>query len=131
MDIADSRGDGRSAGTLELEGGGVATSGRDTRRFGPGGRLHHLIDPSSGASAVAGPLSVTVVAASATEAEAHATALAISDLGEARDQLAGRPDLSALMIPQHGEPIVIGPLPLVQERPRARFIITSQEGRFQ
>ena len=25
--------------------GGVATSGRDTRRFGPGGRLHHLIDP--------------------------------------------------------------------------------------
>ena len=47
VDIADPRAPGRSAGTLELEGGGVATSGRDTRRFGPGGRLHHLIDPAT------------------------------------------------------------------------------------
>ena len=50
VDIADSRGHGHPVGTLELEGGGVATSGRDTRRFGPGGRLHHLIDPTTGRS---------------------------------------------------------------------------------
>ena len=68
--------------TLALASGGVATSGRDTRRFGPGGRLHHLIDPATGAPAVAGPLSVTVVAASATEAEAYATALAVSDVDD-------------------------------------------------
>ena len=98
--------------------GGVATSGRDTRRFGPGRRLHHLIDPATGAPAAAGPLSVTVVAASATEAEAHATALAIATVDEARDQLASRPDLAALLIPQLGEPIAIGPLPLARERPR-------------
>ena len=51
VDIADSRGHAHPVGTLELEGGGVATSGRDTRRFGPGGRLHHLIDPDTGAPA--------------------------------------------------------------------------------
>lgn len=131
VDIADPRGHRPPLGTLELEGGGVATSGRDTRRFGPGGRLHHLIDPATGVPAAAGPLSVTVVAATATEAEAYATALAVSNIVEARNQLAGRPDLSALMIPQHGEPIVIGCLPLVQERPRVRVIITTQGGRFQ
>ena len=120
-----------TVGTLELDGGGVATSGRDTRRFGPGGRLHHLIDPATGVPADAGPLSVTVVAPTATEAEAHATALAVADLDQTRDQLAERPDLSALLIPQQGEPIVIGRLPLVRPRPRARFIVTTQGGRFQ
>jgi FAD:protein FMN transferase len=131
VDIADPRAPGRMAGTLELENGGVATSGRDTRRFGPGGRLHHLIDPATGSPAVAGPLSVTVVAASATAAEAHATALAVTDVDEARDQLGSRPDLGALLIPHSGEPIVIGRLPLAPERPHARFVISNQTGRFQ
>jgi FAD:protein FMN transferase len=128
VDIADPRAPGRSAGRLELEGGGVATSGRDTRRFGPGGRLHHLIDPATGVPAVAGPLSVTVVAASAAEAEAHATALAVTDVDGARDQLASRPDLGALLIPHSGAPIVIGRLPLVRERPRPR-LLTTETGR--
>ena len=45
-----------------LDGGGVATSGRDRRRFGPGGSLHHLIDPATGEPRPrAGPLAVTVV----------------------------------------------------------------------
>ena len=35
VDIADPRAPARVAGTLELTSGGVATSGRDTRRFGP------------------------------------------------------------------------------------------------
>ena len=41
----------------------------------PASELHHLIDPATGEPAAAGPLAVTVVAASATEAEAYATAL--------------------------------------------------------
>jgi thiamine biosynthesis lipoprotein len=131
VDIADSRGNAGPVGTLELEGGGVATSGRNTRRFGPGGRLHHLIDPATGVPASAGPISVTVVAPTATEAEAHATAFAVSDIEQARDQLAGRPDLSALVIPQRGEPIVIGALPIVRRRPRARFMVTARGGQFQ
>ena len=74
-------GDPRSpqvAGIVEVDDGAVATSGRTARRFGPGRTLHHLIDPRTGAPAVAGPLSVTVVAQDAAWAEAHATALAIS-----------------------------------------------------
>ncbi len=129
VDIADSRAPGRIVGTLELHGGGVATSGRDTRRFGPGGRLHHLIDPATGSPADTGPLSVTVVAPSASQAEAQATALAVTDLDGARAQLANRPDLSALLILEAGEPIAIGCLPLVPERPRAQFVVTTQGGR--
>jgi thiamine biosynthesis lipoprotein len=128
VDIADPRREHRVAGTLELAGGGVATSGRDTRRFGPGNRLHHLIDPATGLPAVAGPLSVTVVAPSATEAEAHATALAVTDVALARARFASHPDLAAFLIPELGEPVTIGRLPLVPER---RFVITMQGGRFQ
>ncbi|HEX6664616.1 MAG TPA: FAD:protein FMN transferase, partial [Gaiellaceae bacterium] len=130
VDIADPRGPDRVAGTLELTSGGVATSGRDTRRFGPRQRLHHLIDPATGAPAVAGPLSVTVVAASATEAEAYATALAIVDVEDARDQLASRPDVAALLIPLLGEPISIGRVPIARERPRAPLVVNTQAGRF-
>ena len=43
--VADPRRPGATAGVLVLDSGGVATSGRDVRRFGPGGSLHHLIDP--------------------------------------------------------------------------------------
>lgn len=61
--------------TLELSRGGMATSGRDRRRWLRGGReLHHLIDPSTGLPAE-GPLErVTVVADSAAEAEVLAKA---------------------------------------------------------
>jgi len=131
VDIADSRTMGRLAGTLVLSGGGVATSGRDARRFGPGGRLHHLIDPATGLPADAGPLSVTVVAPTATEAEAHATALAVADVDVARAHLVLRPHLSALLIPHEGEPIIVGALPLAPERARVEFVITTQGGRFQ
>jgi len=131
IDIADPRAATRIAGTLQLTNGGVATSGRDARKFGRNGELHHLIDPRTGTPAAAGPLAVTVVAANATEAEAHATALAVTDVDEARDYLAARPGIAALLIPQvEEEPIAMGSLPLVQEQPRARFVITTEAGRF-
>ena len=129
VDVADARTPGRRAGTLELRTGGVATSGRDTRRFGPGRELHHLIDPQTGRPAVAGPLAVTVVAAGATEAEAHATALAIADVDEVRSYLATRPALAALYIPHVGEPIVLGRLPFIRERAAVRVLVTPQPGR--
>ena len=81
--IADPRSDGATLGVLRLEQGGVATSGRNARRFGPSGSLHHLIDPGTGAPASRGPLAVTVVAPDPAEAEGHATALGISSLAEA------------------------------------------------
>ena len=76
-----------------------------------------------------GPLAVTVVAPSATEAEVHATALAVTDVDDAHDYLGARPDVAALLIPQSGEPIAIGRPPLVRERPRTRLVVTMQRGR--
>jgi thiamine biosynthesis lipoprotein len=125
VDIADPRTAGRVLGTLELRGGGIATSGRDARRFGPGRLLHHLIDPRTGTPASSGPLAVTVVAPSAAEAEIHATALAVMDSEEAYAHLASRPDLGALLVPDFGDPVAIGHLPLAREPRRVRFTVNA------
>ncbi len=116
--IADPRRPGTTLGTLDLRDGGVATSGRDTRRFGPGRTLHHLIDPAIGAPARSGPLAVTVLAPSPPDAEAHATALAITPLAEAAAYLEARPHLGALLVPDEGEPLVLGRLRLLAEAAR-------------
>jgi FAD:protein FMN transferase len=111
--IADPRPAGaRPLGTLELRWGAVATSGRDRRRFGPEGSLHHLIDPETGAPAAGGPLAVTVVAFEGAEAEAHATALAVTPVEEAAGYVERRPHLSALLVPDGGDPVALGSLPL-------------------
>ena len=99
---------GRSLGTIRLAAGGVATSGPARRRFGPAGALHHLIDPATGASADHGPLAVTVVAADPVDADAHATALAIST--DADDYLRARPGLGALVVAGLDPPRSLGAL---------------------
>ena len=81
--VADPRRAGETLAGLALDSGGIATSGRDARRFGPARSLHHLIDPETGESALAGPLTVTVVAPDPVAAEVHATMLAIAGPGEA------------------------------------------------
>ena len=111
--VADPTGRRPSLGTVLIDEGAVATSGRNARRFGPGRSLHHLIDPATGAPASAGPLAVTVVAPDATNAEGHATALAVSTLAQARAHLAGRPDVAALYVEPSGDTHAIGALPLV------------------
>lgn len=113
--VADARRPGETLALLALAAGGIATSGRDARRFGPGGSLHHLIDPETGEPALPGPLTVTVVAADAAEAEAHATALAISSLEEAEAHVAAHPSISALYVPQYGPAIPLGRLPLAPQ----------------
>ncbi len=56
--------------TLGLTEGGVATSGRDRRRWRRGGKeLHHLIDPRTGAPAETDLLRVTAVGDDAVAAE--------------------------------------------------------------
>jgi thiamine biosynthesis lipoprotein len=113
--VADPR--GGSAGTIVVHGGGgIATSGRDVRRFGPERTLHHLIDPATGAPAEPGPLAVTVVAARAAEAESQSTALAISTLADARAHVAATPGIGALWIAEHGAPVPLGSLPLAGSR---------------
>jgi FAD:protein FMN transferase len=109
--IADPRSAGATLGTLRLNDGAIATSGRDRRRFGPGRSLHHLIDPVTGAPAERGPLAVTVVAGDPSEAEALGTAFAISELEDVR-RLADERGVAALYIPAIGAPVEIGELPL-------------------
>jgi thiamine biosynthesis lipoprotein len=129
VDIADPHTEKRVVETVELRGGGVATSGCETRRFGPGRRLHHLIDPRTGLPAACHSLAVTVVAGSATQAEAHATALALGDLAAARAYLVSRPNLGVLWIPRSGEPIVLGRLPVAPRFRRRQLAITISGGR--
>lgn len=116
IDVMDPRTPGVVAARLLLSGGGVATSGRDIRRFGPGRSLHHLIDPSTGAPAQPGPLAVTVVAPDAAEAEAHATALAIASPDDAAAHVASSPHISALVVPHTGDPVALGALPVARTR---------------
>lgn len=119
--IADPRNPGASLATLQLNDGGIATSGRDRRRFGPARSLHHLIDPETGSPAVRGPLAVTVVARDASEAEALGTAFGISELDDVRRLAQGR-DVAALYIPAAGNPVEVGTLPLA---PRYRIEIAA------
>jgi thiamine biosynthesis lipoprotein len=114
--VADPRRAGETLAVLALDAGGVATSGRDARRFGPAGSLHHLIDPETGESALCGPLTVTVVAPDPAEAEVHATTLAIAGLSEAEAHVAARPQLSGLYVPHTGPAFPLGRLPVVTER---------------
>ena len=114
--VADPRRAGETLAVLALDAGGVATSGRDARRFGPARSLHHLIDPETGASALGGPLTVTVVAPDPVEAEVQATTLAIAGPGEAEAHVSARPELSALYVPHTGPAVPFGPLPLVSRR---------------
>lgn len=109
--VADPRSPGAFLATLRLNDGGVATSGRDRRRFGPGRSLHHLIDPETGTPAVRGPLAVTVVARDPSEAEALGTAFAISEPDDVR-RLAQERGVAALYIPAVGSPVEVGSLPL-------------------
>jgi thiamine biosynthesis lipoprotein len=62
--------------TLELSGGGLATSGSDRRTWRRGGKeIHHLIDPATGEPAATDLLRATVVERDAVQAEIWAKAL--------------------------------------------------------
>src|SRR5512139_2839199 len=66
--------------TLKVAQGGVATSGKDYRRWLRAGEWqHHLMDPRTGLPARNDVLSVTVIAPSTVEAEIAAKFVAISD----------------------------------------------------
>ena len=113
--IDDPRTPGAHLGAITIAEGAVATSGRGRRRFGPHARLHHLIDPATGAPAEVGPLAVTVVGPYAPEVEAYSTALAVTPLGESVQLLHKRPRLAALLVPLEGDPVALGDLPLVAD----------------
>jgi len=97
--------------TLELSGSsGLATSGRDRRRWRRDGReLHHLIDPRTGAPAETDLLRVTVVASDAIEAEVAAKSLFLAgaELAAAEADAAGIP---AVLVTDDGRTVHAGGL---------------------
>ena len=87
--------------TLELTRGGMATSGRDRRRWLRNGEeRHHLIDPSTGRPALGAPIRVTVVADSAAAAEVAAKAAF----------LGGDVDLPHVLVTADGRTVLAGGL---------------------
>jgi thiamine biosynthesis lipoprotein len=86
--------------------GGVATSGRDYRRWRKNDHWqHHIIDPRTGRPAQTDVLSATVVAPSARMAEAAAKSVLILGSLEGLHWLDERPEMAGLIVLDDGEPI--------------------------
>ena len=92
---------------LRLVVGGVATSGRDYRRWQRDGQwLHHIIDPRSGRPADTDVLSATVVGPSAREAEVAAKVAFILGSHDGLSWLDARPGFAGLLVCENGDVVL-------------------------
>lgn len=88
---------------LLLHHGGVATSGRDYRRWRRHGRWqHHLIDPRTMQPAVTDILSATVIGPSAAEADIAAKAVLLQGSRAGLAWLEARPSMAGLVVREDG-----------------------------
>jgi FAD:protein FMN transferase len=95
---------------LALRHGGLATSGRDYRRWLQNGEeRHHLIDPFTGAPSTSDLMTVTVVGADAVEAEVHAKALFLVGEAAARAE-ADRRALPSVLVTSDSRVVMAGGL---------------------
>jgi thiamine biosynthesis lipoprotein len=89
--------------TIALRRGGVATSGRDYRRWQRDGEWqHHILDPRTGRPAETDVVSATVIAPSAQLAETAAKTALILGSREGLAWLDRRPTLSGLLVLEDG-----------------------------
>ena len=85
--------------TLALVKGGVATSGRDYRKWIVDGRLrHHIIDPRTGEPAETDVVTATVIAPDARRAEAAAKTALILGSNAGVEWLNRHHDLAGMMV---------------------------------
>ena len=92
--------------TLKIERGGVATSGKDYRRWLRAGKWqHHLIDPRTGLPAQTDVLSATVIAPNTFEAEIAAKVIAISGSEQGLAWLEEQPDYAAVVVREDGRAV--------------------------
>jgi thiamine biosynthesis lipoprotein len=88
---------------LIAHGGGLATSGRDYRRWQRNGQwYHHILDPRTGRPAQTDVLAATVVAPSAARAEVAAKAALILGSQQGLAWLQARPELAACLVLEDG-----------------------------
>jgi len=104
--IANPFSPGEDLATLHLYGSGVATSGKDRRRWMQGGLLnHHIIDPRTGQSALTDILTVTVIAPTAMEAEAAAKAVFLQGSDAGLEWLEADSGLAGVLVLDNGQVI--------------------------
>jgi FAD:protein FMN transferase len=85
--------------TLALSAGGVATSGRDYRKWIQSGRMrHHIIDPRTRESAETDVIAATVIAPSASLAEAGAKAALILGSRDGIAWIEEHPELAGMLV---------------------------------
>jgi FAD:protein FMN transferase len=97
--------------TLELDRGGLATSGCDRRRWRQQGQeRHHLIDPATALPAQGDVLTVTVAAPSAAEAEVLAKTLFLAGSAERATAEAEALGIPAVLVTRAGATLLAGGL---------------------
>lgn len=104
ISVEDPFNDGLYVDEIFLTHGGVATSGKDRRRW-MHNRIpqHHIIDPRTGLPAETDVLTATVIAESAIDAEALAKAVLISGSRVGLDWLDSEDDLAGILILDSGQ----------------------------
>jgi thiamine biosynthesis lipoprotein len=108
---------GECVHTLQVSGGGVATSGLNVRlwRRPDGSYAHHLLDPSTGEPAWTGLVGATAIGSTALEAETLSKLALLSGPQGARAALAER---GGIVVHDDGDVELIGP---VSGKPRLRI----------
>lgn len=94
---------GQFLGTLELKAGQSAATSGDYQRYyeAQGRRWHHLLSPQTGYPADFNQ-SVTVITASAAEADYNSTLLFFKPLPEIKNYLKAHPELNAIVVTNSG-----------------------------
>jgi thiamine biosynthesis lipoprotein len=94
---------GKDFETLKLNRCGVATSGRDRRRWSQNGLLrHHIINPNTGQPAETDVMTATVIAPTVMEAEAAAKAVFILGGEEGLKWIESDPVLAGIIVLENG-----------------------------
>ena len=105
--LADPDRPGARTETIDLVDRAVATSAGAGFRFDSNGRFTHLFDPSTGRSPSLYS-TVSVIAPTATEADALSTAFSLMPVSRIRDIVSTRPNVQAHIVEADGTLIVYG-----------------------
>ncbi len=106
---------------LDIRGGGVATSGRDYRRWQQNGTWqHHIIDPRSGVPADTDVLAATVIGPTASDAEIAAKVALLLGGAEGLRWLEAQPGLAGLLVLETGQ--------VTRSRRFADYVWSSEHG---
>jgi len=94
--------------TVQVSDTAVVTSGSYIRHFEQNGVwYHHIIDPYTGRPAESGLVSVTVICADDTAADAYSTAFFVMGKEKTTEYLKNHPEIKAILVTADGETVYI------------------------